>query len=95
MALNVRLSDRARADIEDISSYLAERWSEKTKIDFLIKLTDQLKLISEMPYMYRASLTKQGVRECIMNKQVIIYYQVVDEEMIKVLTIKGTKQDNS
>ncbi|MCF2496021.1 type II toxin-antitoxin system RelE/ParE family toxin [Dyadobacter chenhuakuii] len=94
MALNVRLSDRARADIEDISTYLAENFSEKAKIDFLIRLTDQLKLISEMPLMFRASITKAGVRECVLNKHTIIYYQATDE-LVKVLTIRNTKRDNA
>lgn len=94
MALNVRLSDRARADIEDISTYLAENFSEKSKIDFLLRLTDQMKLISEMPFIFRASATKAGVRECVLNKHTIIYYQVTDQ-LIKVLTIRNTKRDNA
>jgi plasmid stabilization system protein ParE len=95
MALKVRLSDRARGDIEEISSYLAENWSEKTKLDFLIRLTDQLKLISEMPYIFRASTTKNGVRECLLNKHTIIYYQVVNDQTIQVLTIRNTSRDNA
>jgi plasmid stabilization system protein ParE len=94
MALNVRLSDRARGDIEEISAYLAENWSEKTKLDFLIRLTDQLKLISEMPYIFRASAAKKDVRECILDKHTIIYYQVIGET-IQVLTIRNTRRENS
>ena len=93
MALNVRLSDRARGDIEEISTYLAENFSEKVKIDFLIRLTDQLTLISEMPFIFRASATKNGVRECVLNKHIIIYYQVTDK-LIQVLTIRNTKRNN-
>lgn len=92
MALNVRLSDRAKADIEEISEYLQQNWSEKVKMDFLIRLTEQLQAISEMPYMCRASASKPGVRECVMNKHTIIYYKVVDGKLIQVLTIRNTRR---
>ncbi|WP_439559170.1 type II toxin-antitoxin system RelE/ParE family toxin [Dyadobacter sp.] len=94
MALNVRLSDRARGDIEEIASYLAENWSEKVKMDFLINLTQQMDLISRMPFMYRASASNPNVRECTMNKHTMIYYEIVNEELIKVLTIRSARKGN-
>ena len=95
MALNVRLSDRARADIEEIAEYLEQNWTEKVKMGFLIRITDRLQNISEMPYMYRASARKPGVRECVMDKHMIIYYKVVDNRMINVLSIKNTRRNNA
>ncbi|CAG5074347.1 hypothetical protein DYBT9623_05054 [Dyadobacter sp. CECT 9623] len=95
MALNVRLSDRARGDIEEISAYLGEHWSEKIKTDFLVSLTNQIDLISKMPYMYRASPSKPSVRECTLNKQTLIYYEIINEDLIRILTIRNTKKDNS
>lgn len=92
MALDVRLTDRARADIEDISQYLQENWSDKVKMDFLTRLVDQFELIGEMPLMFRASIKKPGVRECVMNKHTIIYYRVVDNRFIQVLSIQSTKR---
>jgi plasmid stabilization system protein ParE len=59
MALNVELSDRARRDIEQIADYLAENWSEHAKLNFLVTLTDKIKLISQMPYLYKASQKSQ------------------------------------
>jgi len=94
MALKVRLSDRARADIEEIANYLGDSWSETVKLDFLMRLTDQLKLISEMPYIFKSSQTKNGLRECVLNKHTIIYYQVVNDEMIQVITIRNTRREN-
>lgn len=95
MALNVRLSDRARADIEEIAEYLEQNWTEKVKMDFLIRITDQLQNISEMPHMCRASMSKPGVRECVMNKHIIIYYRVVDNRLIDVLSIKNTRRNSA
>lgn len=95
MALKVRISDRARADIEEIAEYLQENWSAKVKMDFLIGVTDKVEAISEMPHMCRASADRPGVRECVMNKHFIIYYRIVDNRLINVLSIKSTRRNNA
>lgn len=66
MELTVELSERARRDIEQIADYLSKNWSERTKIEFLILLTEQMKLISTMPYLYKASQKQFSIRECVM-----------------------------
>ncbi|MDR6807694.1 addiction module RelE/StbE family toxin [Dyadobacter sp. BE34] len=95
MALNVRLSDRARADIEEIAEYLEQNWSAKVKMDFLIGITDKMEAISEMPHMCRESANQPGVRECVVNKHIIIYYRIVDNRLINVLSIRNTRRNNS
>jgi plasmid stabilization system protein ParE len=91
MELTVELSERARRDIEQIADYLSKNWSERTKIEFLILLTEQMKLISTMPYLYKASQKQFNVRECVMNKHTILYYRVL-EETIEIITIRNTRQ---
>ncbi|WP_084165743.1 type II toxin-antitoxin system RelE/ParE family toxin [Dyadobacter crusticola] len=88
------MSDRARGDIEEIAAYLAARWSEKAKLDFLLSLTQQIDLISKMPYMYRASASKSGVRECVMKKHTLIYYEIVNDDLIRILTIRNTRKES-
>ncbi|MEI7582850.1 type II toxin-antitoxin system RelE/ParE family toxin [Runella sp.] len=91
MELTVELSERARRDIEQIADYLAKNWSERTKIEFLILLTEQMKLISTMLYLYKASQKQFNVRECVMNKHTVLYYRV-SEETIEIITIRNTRQ---
>lgn len=91
MELTVELSERARRDIEQIADYLSKNWSERTKIEFLILLTEKMKLISTMPYLYKASLKQFNIRECVMNKHTILYYRVL-EETIEIITIRNTRQ---
>lgn len=91
MELTVELSERARRDIEQIADYLSKNWSERTKIEFLILLTEKMKLISTMPYLYKASQKQFNIRECVMNKHTILYYRVL-EETIEIITIRNTRQ---
>jgi plasmid stabilization system protein ParE len=91
MELTVELSDRARRDIEQIADYLAKNWSERTKIEFLLTLTEQMKLISKMPYLYKVSQKQSNVREYVMNKHTILYYRILDTT-IEIITIRNTRQ---
>lgn len=82
-------------DIEDISQYLQDNWSEKVKIDFLIRLTEQFTLISKMPLMFRASAKKPDVRECVMRKNTVIYYRIVEERFVQILSIQSTRRNSA
>lgn len=95
MELEVRLTDRARADIEDISKYLQENWSEKVKIDFLVLLNDYFKLIGKMPFMFRASTKNRGIRECVMHKHTIIFYRIVDDRFVQIVSIQSSKRNSA
>lgn len=92
MALSVDLSDRARNDIEQIAAYLAEHWSEQVKLNFLVTLTEKMTLISQMHYLYKVSQKQPNVRECVLNKQTVLYYRV-GESSVEVITIKSTRQE--
>ena len=76
---------------KNIADYLSKNWSERTKIEFLILLTEKMKLISTMPYLYKASQKQFNIRECVMNKHTILYYRVL-EETIEIITIRNTRQ---
>ena len=92
MELEVRLTDRARADLEDISKYLQSNWSEQVKMDFLVRLNEQFKLIGKMPLMFRVSAKRPGIRECVMHKHTIIYYRIVAERFVQIVSIQSTRR---
>ncbi|MCY7356072.1 MAG: type II toxin-antitoxin system RelE/ParE family toxin [Rudanella sp.] len=91
MALSVELSDRARQDIEQIAGYLSENWSEQVKLNFLVTLADKMRLIGQMPYLYKASRQEPSIRECVLTKHTVIFYRVTDQS-VEIITIKGTRQ---
>lgn len=91
MELNVELSDRARQDIEQMAAYLSEHWSEQVKLNFLLTLTEKMKLISQMPYLYKASQKQPDVRECVLTKQAVLFYRV-GETSVEIITIRSSRQ---
>jgi hypothetical protein len=50
-------------------------------------------LLETNPFIYRKSISKPNLRECIVNKNVIMYYAVDEvEREIVVLALRNTKQ---
>lgn len=74
----VVITDTAKADLEFIASYLQNQFSNKAKIDFLVKLSEKILLIESMPFMYPASIKNPKVRRCIIHRNVSCFYEVSD-----------------
>lgn len=90
MSLEIVFSNRAEANLDKMIAYLEANWPAKTKMDFLAKLSEQLYLIVEMPFLYPASELKKELRRCLINKNVALYYRV-EKTRIVVITIQDTR----
>ncbi len=93
MEYNVRLSTRATHDIDDIVDFIVQSWSEKVKTNFLVAVSEKLMLLETNPFIYRKSISKPNLRECVVSKNVIMYYAVDEvEREVVILALKNTKQ---
>lgn len=92
MALDVFISERAEKNLHAILSYLSKNVSEENKLAFLAQLSEKINQIAVMPYMYRASLRKEGLREGVINKHIMLYYRVTPTA-IEIITIQDARRD--
>lgn len=88
----VVITDIATEDIENISRFLQNNYSNKVKLDFLVRLSEKLLLIEKMPFMYPTSNNNPRVRRCIVHRNVACFYEV-DDEKIYILSILDTRTD--
>lgn len=86
----VFITDTAKADIEFIASFLQENYSNKAKVDFLVKFSEKLLFIEKMPFMYAVSVKNPQVRRCVVNKNVACFYEVGDTQ-IYILSVIDTR----
>ena len=89
----VVITDTAKEDIETIADFLQINYSSRVKMDFLVKLTEQLLLIEKMPFMYQASDTNPLVRRCVVHKNASFFYKVTDD-YIFILSITDNRSEN-
>lgn len=91
--MTVYFSEEAEAQVDEIATYLGTNWSQKVKMDFLALLADKLELIAQMPELYRKSEKRPGLRECVVNKQTIMYYKIQAEDIEIVALLSSRRED--
>lgn len=86
--MTVYFSKEAEDQLEELIAYLGDVWSQRIKTDFLVLLSDKLERISQMPELYRKSEKRPGLRECVINRQTILFYRVgvSDIEVVAILS---------
>lgn len=91
--MTIYFSAEAEIQIDEIAGYLGDHWSQRVKTDFLALLSDKLELIAQMPELYRKSEKRPGLRECVVNKQTILYYKIQTEEIEVVAILSSRRGD--
>jgi plasmid stabilization system protein ParE len=79
MDYKLRWSDETVKNLEDILEDIKLKWTDKEVDNFKSKLSHQLELIAQNPYMFPVSTIKNGLRKAVLSKQTTIFYQVIDD----------------
>ncbi len=91
--MEIYFSAEAEEELDKIVAFLSENWPAKVKTDFLAALSDKLKYIEQMPELYRKSLKREGLRECVINRNTILFYRIKDGT-VEVVSISSTRKGN-
>lgn len=96
MSYSIRWTEKASSDYLEIMDYLKINWGESSVEKFVGIVDKQLSLIQEMPKLYPASGFFNGLRRCVLVKQVSMYYLEVEvNKEIIVLRLFDNRRDTS
>jgi plasmid stabilization system protein ParE len=84
-------SDKALNDLQDIITYLREKWTDKEIRNFARKLDKRLELISFNPKLFPKTLKKKNIRRSVLTKQTVIYYETRDD-VVTIVTLFDPRQ---
>lgn len=88
----VAITDQAEADLDQIVDFIGANWPSKIKTDFLASLSDKLQLLETNPFIYRSSKKEPDVRECVVNRFIVMYYRVSEpKRLIDVLSFRDNR----
>ena len=73
--------------------YLAGRWNNKVAIDFIRKVDGTLKVIASNPEAFPYYNESLNIRCCVITPQITVYYRIVDNKMIDLLTFWNNYQN--
>ncbi|MDZ7741039.1 MAG: type II toxin-antitoxin system RelE/ParE family toxin [Bacteroidota bacterium] len=79
MDYKLRWSNESVKNLEDILDDIKFKWTDKEVDNFKSKLSHQLDLIVQNPYMFPASTIKNGLRKAVLSKQTTIFYEIMDD----------------
>ncbi len=71
--------------------YLEKEWTYAVINEFLDRVDDVINKIKNNPKLY--PLHRRDVHKCIINERIILYYRVVDNKTIELLTFWNTYQN--
>ena len=87
------ITDEADAEIEEAARWYEER-SERAKQRFLQELQQTMHKIAEMPSRYMRMRHDPGLQRALLSKYpYLILFRMVDDETIRVVTVKHQKRD--
>ena len=94
MAYKVNWSPDAIKDLQSICDYLDSEWSPRVTEKFIGECDYWINLISEFPYLSRATQLDPSIRSVYVSKQNALYFQIT-EETIYLLRFYDMLQDPS
>jgi len=92
MVKPVVLTLNAKADLENISAWLAEKWNLRVLDNFLSLYESKIFVIAEYPSRYPVIHQSSKLRKAVLTKHNIILYRE-KEDHIEIVSIFDTRQD--
>ena len=79
MDYKLRWSEESIRNLEEILDYLHNKWTDKEVNNFKKKLSYQIDLIIQNPFMFPSSIHKNNLRKAVLSKQTTIFYEIIDK----------------
>ncbi len=73
--------------------YLSEEWDNPIVNNFLDRVEVVLEQIKSNPKLHPLHRPMDKVYKCVVHKRIILYYKIVDDKTIDLLTFWNTYQD--
>ncbi|HKL72531.1 MAG TPA: type II toxin-antitoxin system RelE/ParE family toxin [Marinilabiliaceae bacterium] len=86
-------TDLALSDYHENIDYLLQRWSEKEALSFVKDVEIILFDLKKGNIEFKESSYK-SIKECVIRKQVSLYYRLIDKNKIELLRFWNNYQDD-
>ena len=91
MSQGIVWSPKALKDMEGILDYLLKEWGAGSVVKFMARLEGAIETIKTHLQLYQASISRPGLRRCVLTSRVVLYYQV-KSNAIQIVSVHQTKK---
>lgn len=86
-------NDLALLDYHNNIDYLLKEWTDKEAIKFIDEVESLIFKLKQGNIEFKES-GYQNIKECVVLKQITLYYQHISKNKIELLRFWNTSQDN-
>ena len=79
-------------NLESILNYLKENWTQRDIENFRNRLSKQIRLIKQNPYLFPVSQYNSRLRKAVLSKKVTVFYEV-SGQIIYLILLFNIKQN--
>ncbi len=92
IGFTIKWTAEASTNLEEISHYIEEHWTEKEIRKFFIKLEKQLEILAHFPTAYPTSKKHNDIHRCVFTRELTIYYTIQGNTFV-LLSVFDVRQD--
>lgn len=93
MSVRINWTTESERTFNQNVDYLSKEWDTLVLNSFLDRVEEALEHIRSNPKLYPLHRPQENVHRCVIHERVILYYRIVDDETIDLLTFWNTAQD--
>ena len=93
MSLKINWTSESLKTFNENLEYLSKEWNNVVMNGFLDRVEEVLETISSNPRLYLLHRPSENIHRCVIHERIILYYRIVDEESIDLLTFWNTSKD--
>lgn len=93
MSYVLRWTPESKRTFNQNLEYLAKEWDNQIVNKFLDRAEEVLEQIKSNPKLYPVYRPEDMVYKCVVHKRIVLYFRIVDEETIDLLTFWNTYQN--
>jgi plasmid stabilization system protein ParE len=93
VSFSLRWTPEATKTLQQNADYRFKEWGDQVANDFLDRVEGLLDLIKQNPHIYPLHGSSKNVHKCIVNKRIILFFEINSDNFINLLTFWNTYQD--
>lgn len=93
MSRRINWTTESERTLSQNLEYLSKKWDVSVLNSFLDRVEEALEHIRNNPKLYPLQRPNENVYRCVIHERIILYYRIVDDSTIDLLTFWNAAQD--
>lgn len=93
MSVQINWTLESQRTFNENLEYLSREWDMSVINDFLDRVEEALGHVRVNPKLYPLHRPEENIHRCVIHERIVLYYRLVNDQTIDLLTFWNTAQD--